>query len=323
MPRISERHAQYGLLLLATAALGSCREPRPALATDTARRVAPDTSNLSASARSMPADSATVRPGGTTPRSPDSLPNVAPADSSMPKPSYATIPGWLVVNALHPLNDEDRAAPATDSVLTIFPFDSAWAHVSPRRPLTLLLPNGTTTTVFSNLKLSRHNTGNGSDVVFRSARPLAKAPFFAAWLLPAESAIAATTLPIRDSISADGNLRTWTAGPVRFVLRRLSKLSAKLTAEAAGVKPESLLVAEIRVDADTAMGFDSPAMLDLKEDWRLPTVGAAFRLGISGPIVIVYEAQGYECESYYILVFRQSRIERIDEPHYYSCGGER
>ena len=55
-------------------------------------------------------------------------------------------------------------------------------------------------------------------------------------------------------------------------------------------------------------------------DWRVPRIGAAFRLGTAGPIVVVLRESGYECENVRVAIFDRLAPSRIvDEPDYYYC----
>ena len=320
MPQRSVIRVRVALLWL-SATVVACHEP-PRVEADTAMQTTPSVqptarvpdsnrSNRSDSARAPTADTIVARPAAT-------LPPLL-QDSSLPKPSYPQLPGWLVVG-LYMGEPKASGAPAPDPVITIYPFDSAWARVDRRRAFTLVLPAGPAT-VFSNARISKDDqfAADGTELSVRAAPPIADGKFFAGWLLPTDTAVEATPLPIHDSLAADGNLRTWTAGPVRLVLRRTSKTAAHLTGEGAGFKPADFGVVGINAATDSSMGVDSPAAFSLSDEWRVPYIGAAFRLGKAGPIVIVFRVSGYECQNYHIVAFGETATEVIDEPHYYYC----
>lgn len=295
-------------MLWLSAIVVACHEPRR-VDTDTATHAAPSgrssagipDSNRADTARALKADSIVPRQGAA--------PAAVSLDSSPAKPSYPRAPGWLVVAGL--------LAPE-DSVITIFPFDSAWRYVDRRGKFTLLFRDGATA-VLSNVRMLGHDEWVGIDLAVRAAAPVRAEGFFAGWLLPMDSAVGAIALPIQDSLSADGNLRTWSAGPVRLVLRRTSRTSAQLTGEQPGLKPAHLQLVAIDTATDNHMGTESPATLSLSEGWRLPNVGAAFRLGTAGPFVVVFLESGYECQNYRVVIFSKSATEIIEEPHYYYC----
>jgi hypothetical protein len=70
--------------------------------------------------------------------------------------------------------------------------------------------------------------------------------------------------------------------------------------------------------ADEHMGVDSDSLLTL-DNWRMPDVVAAVRLGERWPVVAIVYFSGYECSNYSIVIFRRSEITPIEEPHYYEC----
>ena len=306
-------------MLCASVAAAACNEP-PRVGADTARPAAPSerpVTRVPDSSRASRPDSAHARASDSIVQREDAALPAIPFDSTLPRPSYPQLPGWLVVG-FYPGEIQSDTTPVTEPVITIYPFDSAWARVDRRRPFTLLLASGTVT-AFSRGRVGKDEMWDGTDLSVRFARPASRGKSLASWLLPADTALEASALRIHDSLSADGNLRTWTAGPVKLVLRRVSKTSARLYGEQPGSTPIALRLVTIDTATDRDMGADSPAMLSLSDDWRLPHVGAAFRLGKAGPIVVVMRVSGYECQNYHVVVFSGSVTTVLDEPHYYYC----
>jgi hypothetical protein len=248
----------------------------------------------------------------------------APTDSFLPKWTYDSVPGWLVIEDMwaDPVAAPFRRNTARrepDSLVVIFPFDSSWARADRRRSLTLLLPEGAAT-VFPNRFVGKYDHDEDATVVaLRSSRRFSLSGLFAAWLLPTEYAKDAVALPIHDEVSADSSRRTWSIGPARLVLRRSSPVQATLTAERDGARPEDVRKIGVDTAADNHWGVESPKTLSLVEKQRIPMIGSAFRVGHNGPIVVVYEQSGYECLNVYAVVFFEHRIRVLDEPSFYEC----
>jgi hypothetical protein len=243
----------------------------------------------------------------------------SPAPYALPRASYPGVPGWLVIDGLHAQSADDMAAPRDAGyTISIFPFDSAWTRVDARSSLTLILPNGATRVVPQG-RAWRKDSWDATVLSVRASDGAATSAVAAAWLLPALSVPDAAVLPVRDSLSPNGDWRSWTAGPVWFVLRRTDSISAVLTAERDGWA--SHVVRRVAIDSalDRAMGADPQTKLSLQSDWRLPLVIAAYRFGRSGAIAAVLTESGYECQNYFVVVFLASGIEVIDEPHYFFC----
>lgn len=302
--------------------LASCRE-RAAAAADTARQAPPPVvARDTVKPIAAPADTV----ADTVPHMHEPEVSSVPTDSFLPKWTYDSVPGWLVINSLSTYPTEARflrnaARLQPDSVVAIIPFDSSWARADRRRSLTLLLPEGGET-VFPNgfvRRLDEYSEDNATVVTLRSSRRFSLSGLFAAWLLPTEYAKDAAALPIHDEVSADSTRRTWSIGPVRFVLRRTSPIQATLTAERDGVQPEEMNTIGVDTANDNHMGVESPKTLSLVDEWRVPKIGSAFRLGKNGPIVVVYERSGYECANLFAVVFFEHRIAFMDGPEFYLC----
>jgi hypothetical protein len=247
-----------------------------------------------------------------------------PTDSFLPKWTYDSVPGWLVIEDLwaDPVAATFRRNTARlepDSVVAIFPFDSSWARADRRRSLTLLLPEGAAT-VFPNRFLGKYDhDDDATAVALRSSRRFSLSGLFAAWLLPTEYAKDAVALPIHDEVSADSSRRSWSIGPVRLVLRRSSSVEATLTAERDRVHPEEVRKIGVDTAADSHWGLESPKTLSLVDKWRVPMIASAFRVGNNGPIVVVYAQSGHECLNVFAVVFFPNRINLMDKPSFYEC----
>lgn len=313
MPRMS-RLARPAVLLLACA-LPACvakstAEKAKGADSAPAQRLAPQTPASKQTVAAKSADSAQALPvPGTATVTPD---------SSLPKPSFEKLPGWLVIGGPFVVSP----ATSTDSVLIVFPFDSAWLRGHGPTPLALLQGDHLTS-ISAARRGEPQPYSQGIYLVVHGVPPVSEGRSVVGWLLRSDSAAGATAFPVHDSLSPDGNLRTWTAGPVRLVLKRVDKTSAQLTGSLSGVKPVDLESVAVNAETDSHMGIDSTTSLDLRDDWRIPKILAALRLGATSPIVVIVEESGYECANYRIIVFDHAGIELIEEPHYSYCGYNR
>ena len=283
----------------------STRASLDARAPDTARPVAPDTMG---------------RPHAVSP------PVDTRGDSSLPRRSYASAPGWLVIGPRSPVEDDETLEGKLqvndtnfDSAIVVYPFDSAWARVDRRRALTLLTPRATTRLSLDGWVKRDDDRWDGTVIGVHPAHRLDMSPVLTGWLLPSDSATGASALPMHDSLTRDGSLRIWTIGSARIVLRRTGVLTAKLTAEREGLASLPLRLVSVDSADDSHMGAESDSILSLKGNWRVPRVVGAFRLGSSGPVAVVLMERGYECINYRVVLFLESRIELFDDPHYYAC----
>ena len=266
----------------------------------------------------------TTTPAAPPPPRPDTG-TVSP-DSALPPPSYASLPGWLVIGGRgfpRHIGDSTDTDPRAytgvdiDSGIVIFPPSVRWAHVGTGTGFDLLVPNGTV----------RLYPGGGAEPEPYTGATLLRARALPAvqlrklpigWLLPAGQAGAMKILAIRDSIAPDSSTRTWAMDSVRFRLRLTGRTTATLWA--AHVGGDSMRVDEAAINhaADADMGVDTDSVLTL-DSWRMPGILTAFRLGDPWPVVAIVYSSGYECGNYRLVVFREREITPIDEPHYVEC----
>lgn len=250
----------------------------------------------------------------------------ASADSELPPPSYASVPGWLVMGGrgfprhIGDSTDSDRRAYTgidIDSGIIIFPADARWARVGTGTALTLLQPVGSVTLYPGGA--AEHEQYSPATLLRARALPAVELRKLSiGWMLPASSSAAMTALVVRDSVAPDSSAMTWTADSVRFVLRLTGKRSAELSASRLGRNPVHIFGMAVDSAADEDMGVDSDSLLTL-DNWRMPSVVAAFRLGDPWPVVAVIYFSGYECSNHSVVVFTASSIRSIDDPHYYEC----
>lgn len=202
---------------------------------------------------------------------------------------------------------------AGDSGLAIFPHNVAWGRVGKGTPFTFVMISGVAAALYSDSVSESFPSGEATLLRVRTNRSVSGA----GWLLPRADGRDVVWLPIPDSLSPDGNSRVWSVGGFRIRLRRTGRLGADLFAEANGISTKRAEGPKIDLAADSAMGIDSDSLLNLKDTWRVPEFLVGFRFGTNGPTVVLFSEAGYECQNVRILVFRPTRAEWIEEPHYY------
>lgn len=204
-----------------------------------------------------------------------------------------------------------------DSGIIVFPNDARWGSVGTGTALALLVPNG---------RVMLYPGGAAEDDAFTPATLLRARALPAvevthlpiSWLLPAGQSAAMTQLVVNDSVAPDSSTRTWTMDSVHFRLRLTGRTTAALWAAHTGGDSVRIGGAQVRPADDAHMGVDSDSIITL-DNWRMPVIVAAFRLGDRWPVVAVVYFSGYECANYSVVVVRASSIGTIDEPHYYEC----
>jgi hypothetical protein len=265
-------------------------------------------------------DSIPARPADTVPAAPFDT-TLMTVDSLLPKQAYEGIPGWLSLGIRHPsfkvgevVNGETITKPVivVDSGIAVFPVNDAWRHVSRGTPLVFISPTGEKSNLYPDGEAVWEGTGDATVVRVR-AIPIKNS---VGWLVPRSKAADVTALPIRESLSADGNTRTWTAGDYRIRVHRTGRLDADVIAEARGLSVKRKSGARINPGADSSMGVDSDTLLDLRSKTHVPDFFAAYRFASWASTVFIFVDEGYECINYRVVVFRPSRIDWIEEPHY-------
>ena len=242
-------------------------------------------------------------------------------DSLLPKQAYEGIVGWLALGIRHPsfkagdiVNGKTitERTVVVDSGIAIFPVDDAWRNVRRGTPLVFVGAAGEKSILYADGQAAWE--GSGDATVLRVRAPLI--PDAVGWLVPRNRVSDITPLPIRESISADGNTRTWTAGDYRIRIQRTGKLEADVIAETHGLAAKRRDRARINHEADSLMGVESDTILDLRTNAHLPQFLAAYQFASSASTLFIFLEEGYECVNFRVVVFRPSRIDWIEEPHY-------
>lgn len=243
------------------------------------------------------------------------------ADSLLPKQSYEGVPGWLALGIRHPsfkVGDVVKGQTLTtpmlivDSGIAVFPVNDAWRGVNRGTPLVFINPTGEKSDLYADGEAVWEGSGDATVVRVRAKVILNSV----GWLVPRSKAADVTALPIGESMSGDRNTRTWTAGDSRIRVQRTGKLEADVIAEARGLSVKRKSGAAINLQADSSMGVESDTLLDLRSQAHVPDFFAAYHFASSRSTVFIFVEGGYECTNYRVVVFRPSRIDWIEEPHY-------
>lgn len=242
------------------------------------------------------------------------------ADSLLPSPSFPGVPGWMVLGIRKPFVAHsanggaaiDSQTITVDSGLAIFPPNDSWRKVERQTPLHYMGFSGDTVTVYPDGAADR--LGDGDATVVRIRGPYAR--LGQGWLVPSSAAAGIAFLPVHDSISPEGNTRIWSAGDYRIRLQRSGKLTGDIFAEYGKMSVKRAEGPRIDSAADAEMGVDSDSLLDIAGQAHIPVFHAGYRFGPRGPVVIVFSEAGYECNNFRVVVFWDSRIEWIEEPHF-------
>jgi hypothetical protein len=246
----------------------------------------------------------------------------APPDSLLPAPSYKGVPGWLVVGPQWFRADDTLKDKQSDSVtsvaergIEIFPADSAWKKLAAGMQLTYISDRGARTTFHSAGGAMSHEDAT----VLRVRDP--NLSIGAGWLVPAGAAASVSVIPVRDSTSADGETRTWTAGAYRIRAHAARDQKVEIFAEVNG-----LSVKRIRRGTatdpfpDSSVGVKRHGRLDLQDEANVPRFfDGVYQFGPDGPAVLMFYDVAYECSDLRVIVFGRSGIEWVDEPHWVSC----
>ena len=257
-----------------------------------------------------------AKPGAAS--SPPDTGAVTP-DSLLPAPSFAGVPGWMVLGMRKPFRGRnlngsptDSRTITVDSGLAIFPPNDAWRTVGRATPLRFIGLAGDTATVYPDGAADWLGDADATAVRIRPAG----SKVGTGWLVPASMAGNVSLIPIHDSVSSDGNTRIWSAGEYRIRLQRTGKLSADIFAEHADMSVKRARGPQIDSAADAEMGVDSDSLLDIAGEAHIPVFHAGYRFGPRGPVVILFSEAGYECNNFRVIVFRESRVDWIEEPHF-------
>jgi hypothetical protein len=254
------------------------------------------------------------------------LPVLGP--DSLPLVPYGDAPGWYVpFGRLSPADTATSGltpelADGANVRLFVFPPNNAWRRVQ-HGHTTLLFDGGQAEVKIvaaDSMQQPRAGAYFLSPVdVALSPRPSGTAWLAGMWLLPRHVAGAARLSP-RRTVFGDTAI-TWTADGLVLLVRRTSATTVELLARTAA--GHLVLLRSIGIDrqADSSMGVESSATLRLSggDDWRIPGVGAVFRLGPAGPWVFVLVESGYECSNDRLVRVDSSTARILGDEHYYEC----
>lgn len=239
------------------------------------------------------------------------------ADRDLPPPSYAELPGWLVVYAVPPGSTGTPRPPegVAGGRIGIFPRTDAWGRAPRGTQLMLVTPAGNRALSFRGAVERAYVTELEVQADQPTPTTARDAPL---WLLPASKASMARFTPVEARLSND-RVRTWITEGATLTLSKTGRLTAELVLEPPGTAPVLLEGVEMRLHHDSVMGVFGDTALDIRVDWRVPRPTGAFRFSPQGPLVIVIEAQGYECQNWRVVLLNGAEVRRIESPRYAMC----
>ncbi|QRK10621.1 hypothetical protein JQX13_11345 [Archangium violaceum] len=250
------------------------------------------------------------------------------APAPLPEPRWKGLPGWLGFATVKPGEKHQQywtpEHPDARAVL----FSDLWNSVPKGTKVTLLSTAGVREGTYLGTSDVHYGCEENTATLagFGATEPLPEGPV---WVLPG-SAEGATSLPVKEvpasalgvslpkgKTAASKEVRAFEAGGLGFLLTKTGKLRGQLTVYLKGKR----VAAKALAKGDMAGSEKAPLNLYDEKEVDVPRPLAAYRLGQTGPVVVVLGFRSYEGHHFMLAVRRGDKAELIqdDNESLYFC----